>query len=147
MTAYNSTQFAAKNPIPMHGQSGDIQVQYCSVPLSAALTAADTLNFFYLPPNARVHNAILKCTDIDTNGSPTVTLNVGDAALATRYFSASVVGQAGTVDASMQAAGRFFKTTARTLVTGTVQANAATGVAGTLELAIHYVVEDSPTSP
>jgi hypothetical protein len=147
MTAYVSDKATAPGaPSAAHGQAATMQVLYCSVALTAALTTADTFSFFTLPPNARIHGATLKCTDIDTNGSPTVTLNVGDAASATRIFSASTVGQAGTVDVAMQAAGRLFKTTAKTPIIGSVQAAAATGVAGTLELAVHYVVEDSPTS-
>lgn len=148
MTAYLSDKATLPlAPSASHGQAGNLQILYCSVALTAALTTADTFAFFTLPANARVHAAVLKCTDIDTNGSPTVTINVGDAGSATRYFSASTVGQAGTVDATMQAAGRFYKPTAKTPIIGTVQANAATGVAGTLELAIHYSVEDSTTTP
>jgi hypothetical protein len=148
MTAYLSDKATSPlAPSPTHGQAGNLQTLYCTVALTAALTTADTFAFFTLPANARVHAAILKCTDIDTNGSPTVTINVGDAGSATRYFSASTVGQAGTVDVTMQAAGRLYKTTAKTAIVGSVQANAATGVAGTLELVIHFVVEDSTTTP
>lgn len=147
MTAYLSNMTTPPVlPTAVHGQAETVQSPYCSVAISAALTTADTFAFFTLPPNARVHGATLKCTDIDTNGTPTVTINVGDAGSATRYFSASVVGQAGTVDIGLQAAGRFFKTTAKTPVIGSVGVGAATGVAGTLELSISYVVEDSPTS-
>lgn len=148
MTAYLSDKATPPlAPSAAHGQASTRQTLYCSVTLSAALTTADTFAFFTIPPNARIHSAVLKCSDIDTNGSPTVTINVGDAGSATRYFSASTVGQAGTVDSTMQAAGRFYKTSAKTPIIGTVQANAATGVAGTLELSIDYVVEDSATSP
>lgn len=148
MTAYLSDRATAPiAPSPAHGQAATIQVLYCSVALTAALTTADTLAFFTLPANARVHAATLKCTDIDTNGSPAVTISVGDAGSATRYFSSSVVGQAGTVDIAIAATGRLFKTTAKTPIVGSVGVSAATGVAGTLELAIHYVVEDLATSP
>lgn len=147
MTAYNSDQYTGAAPTARHGQASNVQIAYFSVPVGAALTTADTFNFGYLPRDARIHAAVLKGSDMDTNGVPTLTINVGDAGSATRLFSASTVGQAGTVDANMQAAGRFYKTTAKTLITGSVQANAATGVAGTLELAIHYVVEDGATSP
>lgn len=142
MTAYLSDKMTPPvAPRATLGQASQEQVAYCSVALSAALTTADTFAFFTLPMNARVISAILKCTDIDTNGSPAVTINVGDAGSATRFFSSSTVGQAGTVDSSIQAAGRFLKTTAPLPVVGSVGVNAATGVAGTLELMITYVVE------
>lgn len=147
MTAYLSNMATAPlAPSPVHGQASTLQVLYCSVALTAAVTTADTIQFFTLPPNARIHSAMLKCTDIDTGG-PTVTINVGDAGLATRYFSASVAGQAGTVDGTMNPVGRFYKTGgAKVPVVGSIQANPTTGVAGTLELAIHFVVEDSAIS-
>lgn len=148
MTAYLSDRMTAPvAPSPAHGQAATLQWLYCSVALTAALTTSDTFAFFTLPKNARVHLATLKCTDIDTNGSPTVTINVGDAGSSTRYFSASTVGQAGTVDIAIAAAGRLYKTTAKTPIVGSVGTGAATGVAGTLELAIGYVVEDAATSP
>lgn len=144
MATYNSNAYTA--PVPVHGLAGITQTMYCTVSCTAAPSTSDTINFFYLPPNARVLDAVLKSTDMDTNGSPTITLNVGDSGAAARYFSASTAAQAGTVDATMAAAGRFFKTTAKTLIVGVAQANAATGAAGTLELMIRFVVEDSATS-
>lgn len=148
MTAYLSDKTTVPVfPSASHGQAEQVQIMYAIVTTTAALTTADTLSFGYLPINARIIQAVLKASDLDTNGSPTITINVGDSGSATRYFSASVAGQAGTVDATIQAAGRFYKTSAKTLVTGSIGVSAATGVAGTIELAIGYVVEDSPTSP
>lgn len=145
VATYNSTQYAANAPMQMHGDSGKMQTAYASIAVTTALGLNDVLNMFYLPKGARVHNAILKSTDIDT-GSAAITLDVGDAGSATRYFSASTAGQAGTVDASMAATGRFFLNTAKTLVIITIHAAAATPAAGTIELAIHFVCEDSATS-
>lgn len=146
MATYSSTAYSNVAPVAVHGQAAQVQTAYALVTCTAAPSTSDTLNFFYLPANARVLAAVLKASDMDTNGSPTITLNIGDSGSAARYFSASTSAQAGTVDASMAAAGRFFKTTAKTLVTGVAQANAATGAAGTVELMIEYVVEDSATS-
>lgn len=149
MTAYSSSNATSPvSPAASHGQAGTLQTAYALITVGAALTTADTFNFFNLPPNARVHNAILKCSDMDTGG-PTLTLNVGDAGAAQRYFAASTAGGTGTVDATMAAAGRFFKTAAgaKTAIIGSVQANPTTGAAGTIELTIQYVVEDSATSP
>lgn len=149
MTAYLSPAATVPvSPAATHGDAGSVQSMYALVTVTAALTTADTFAFFNLPPNARIHNAILKCSDMDTGG-PTLTLNVGDAGSAQRYFAASAAGGTGTVDASMAAAGRFFKTAAgaKTAIVGSVQANPTTGAAGTIELTIQYVVEDAATSP
>lgn len=148
MTAYLSSKTTVPVfPAASHGQAAQVQSAYALITVTAALTTADTMSYFYLPANARIIQCVLKCSDMDTNGTPTITLNVGDSGLATRYFSASVAAQAGTVDASMNPVGRFFKTTAKTLVVGSVGTGAATGVAGTIELDIGYIVEDLPTSP
>lgn len=146
MATYSSSAYTNKTPFSTHGVAGNLKTAYASITCTAAPSTSDTLNFFYLPANARVHSAVLKSSDMDTNGSPAITLNIGDSGSAARYFSASTAAQAGTVDSTMAAAGRFYKTTARTLVTGVAQANAATGAAGTLELSITYAVEDAATS-
>lgn len=143
-TTYNSA--VVNNPAISHGLAAVRHTAYWSVTITAALAINDVFNFGYLPPNARVHSAVLKCSDMDTNGSPLLTIDVGDAGSAVRFFSASTAGQAGTVDSTMAAAGRFFKTTSKTLITGLAHAAAATGVAGTIELSMDYVIEDSATS-
>lgn len=145
MAIYSSAQYTAGLPAQAHGLNGMEQVAYALVNCTAAPSTSDTINFFYLPPNARIISAVLKATDMDTGG-PTLTINVGDSGAAARYFSASIAAQAGTVDRAMAVAGQFYKTTGKTLVTGVAQANATTPAAGTLELAITYVVEDSATS-
>jgi hypothetical protein len=146
MATYSSSNYTNKTPVADHGLGGEVQVAYALVTCTAAPTTTDTINFFYLPANARILAAVLKASDMDTGGSPSITLNIGDSGSAARLFSASTAAQAGTVDSTLAAGGRFYKTTAKTLITGVAQANAATGAAGTLELMIEYVVENSATS-
>jgi hypothetical protein len=146
MATYSSSNYSNVNPVSAHGDAGDVKVAYASVSCTAAPATTDTINFFYLPPNARVIGGALKASDMDTNGSPTLTIDVGDSGDGNRYFAASTAGQGGTVDRSLAATGQDYKTTAKTLVTGTAANNAATGAAGTVELTLLYVVEDSATS-
>ena len=77
-----------------------------------------------------------------TGGSPTLTLNVGEAGTPARLFSASTVAQAGTASQSFAAGALDYQYAAKTLVTGVAQANAATGAAGSVTLALLYVVEE-----
>ena len=134
MATYNSDQIANNNQrVGSHVGLGIFPL-YASITTTAALTTADTLNAFVVPKGCRVLYAMLKSSDIDTNGTPTITLNVGDSGSATRYFSASTVGQAGTAAAATATTGIGALTTADTLITIVPQANAATGVAGTVEL-------------
>lgn len=141
MTTYSSTQVTANNPMAAHGLASNVKVAYSSVATPSTLTTTDTLNMHYLPPGARVLYSILKSTDLDTNGSPTIALNVGDAGSASRYFAASTVGQAGTSGVSTAVGGIDFLNTAKTLVTIVPSTGVATGAAGTVELTQFYVIE------
>jgi hypothetical protein len=128
-------------PISGNGEAGSIKAAFFEVYCSAALTTSDTLQFGYLPANARIVDSILESDDLDTNASPTLTLNVGDAGSASRLFAASTVGQAGTAGFASAVTGIFYKTTAKTLITGAPAANAATGAAGSIRLCILYTVD------
>jgi len=141
MATYNSTNIQNKTGIAAGGPAGNVNVAYAEVVTTAALTTADFLYFFDLPANARVLAATLEATDMDTNGTPTLALNVGDSGSATRFFSASTVGQAGTASVASAVAGLHFKTTAKTRIVCVPSANAATGVAGSVYLSMLYVVE------
>lgn len=124
-----------------HGFSGNVKCLFAAVACAAAPATTDTINFGYLPSNARILLAVLESTDMDTNGTPLLAINVGDSGSAARLFAASTVGQAGTLSSAIAVAGAGYKTTAKTLITGVASANAATGAAGTLYLTVFYVVD------
>jgi hypothetical protein len=130
-----------KTGVSAGGEAGGVKVAYAEIACTAAPSTTDALQFFYLPAGARVLQATLEATDMDTNVSPSLTLNIGDAGSATRLFSASTVGQAGTSSTAVAVTGQGYKYTSKTLITGVAQANAATGAAGTVYLTILYVVE------
>lgn len=145
MAIYNSDQVIQNVPGPYHGLGGDLQRLRFTVTLAAAPTTADTINFGIVPAGFRVFDAILKASDMDTGG-PTLTLNVGDAALATRLFSASVAAQAGVPDRVCNPVAVDFKYAADTMITGTAGTNATTGAAGTIVLLLDGVFEANPIS-
>ena len=142
MATYNSTNYANRTSTGASPSiSGCVMSAYADVTCSSAPSTSDTINFFYLPAGARVLQATLESTDMDTNGSPTLTLNVGDSGDADRLFAASTVGQAGTASTAVAVTGQGYKYTSKTLITGVANANAATGAAGTVSLSVLYVVE------
>ena len=141
MATYSSSAYSNVSPIASHGVAQNCKVAFFTVSCTAAPSTSDTINFGYLPANARVLLAVLESTDMDTNGSPTLTLNVGDSGDADRLFAASTVGQAGTLSTALATTGAGYQYTSKTLITGVANANAATGAAGTLYLTIFYVVE------
>ncbi len=141
MATYLSDNVRLKQGVSAGGPAGNVNSAYAEVVCGAALTTADTLEFFFLPAGARVLSATLEATDLDTNVTPLLTLNIGDSGSATRLFSASTVGQAGTAAAATAVGGLNYKYTSKTKIVGVPQANAATGTAGSVYLNVLYVVE------
>lgn len=141
MAVYNSDNVYFNRAIAAGGPAGAVLAAHATVVCGAAPTTADTLNFFDLPANSRVLLAVLEATDMDTNVSPTITLNIGDAGSATRFFSASTVAQAATLSTAIATAGAGHKYTGTTRITGVPQANATTAAAGSVALTVFYVVE------
>jgi len=141
MAIYSSDNVTNRTGVAVPVSAGGVCVAYAEVVCPAAPTTSDTLEFFTLPAGARILAATLESTDMDTGGAPSLTLNIGDAGSATRLFSASTVGQAGTAAVATAATGLFYKTAAPLLITGKAQANAQTGAAGTVSLSVLYMVD------
>lgn len=139
MTIYNSDAIANVAPIAVHGERKTRQVARFVVNTTAVLTTADTINFGYMPPNARLVGGYLTATDLSAGAD--LTINIGDAGSATRLFNASTLGQAGGV-ALIPAASLDFQYTAKTLITGTIGVSATTTASGTLVLVVEYYVEE-----
>jgi hypothetical protein len=137
MPASNSTQ--SRLAAPGHGFGGNVKVSYGEVAFTGTITTADSAAMFNLPVGAIVLHATIEADDLDTGGSPTITLNLGDAGDADRYFAASTVAQAGTQSSASAVAGMFFTVTeGNTAVRLAVAANAATSAAGSVRAAILY---------
>jgi len=138
MPATNSPQ--ARLAAPGHGFGGNMKVSYGVVALSGTITTADAATVCNLPVGAIVTGVTIEADDCDTNGTPTITLNVGDAGSATRYIAASTVAQAGTAGVSTSATGTFYQITGTndTAVRVAVAANAATSADGSVRVAVMY---------
>lgn len=109
---------------------------------TTAFTTADFVDMFDLPPRARVIGGFIKATDMDSNGAPTITLNVGIVGTPQLFFAAANVAQAGGVLATLTTAGYDYVTTGKTPVRLVPQANAATFAAGTIIVVLDYIVEE-----
>lgn len=133
MANYNSGKHTAGFIRKTNGET----IQFGTVTLSSAAANGDTASFFYLPNASTVIEAILSSTDIDTNGTPTATIDLGDAGDADRYIAASTIGRAGGVDRLGAHAGFLYEQTADTLLKATIN-NPATGATGTLKAAVIY---------
>jgi hypothetical protein len=63
--------------------------------VAADPVAGNTVQVMKVPKGFVVTGVYLALTDIDTNGSPTVTAVLGDAADDDRFVTSSTIGQAG----------------------------------------------------
>jgi hypothetical protein len=115
-----------------------ITTNICSAAVTTSLALNDTLTGPSIPAGAYLVDVLLMSTDIDSNGSPTVTLDVGISGAATKFIAASTVGQTGGIAHMGGTTGLGYTPAADTPVIVTVSAAGATKVAGTITLAILY---------
>lgn len=98
------------------------------------LTTGNIVEAFVVPAGFTVTGIIAVASDMDSNGSPTLALSVGDAGSGTRFLSSSNIGQAGTSTQTLASTGLLFAYTADTKILVTATTGSATAVAGTLDL-------------
>jgi hypothetical protein len=130
--------------VPAHGLKGSVKCAAAQVAVTTALALNDVINFFYLPAGATIRSAKLAVsTALDSNVSPTLTIDAGYTGHTADFFSQSLVGSnAGHTDAAPVFATTYdVQLTADTLVFATVHAAGATKVAGTIRLEIYYTVD------
>lgn len=150
MANYDATiytkQAAGQSVTAAQGLKDTCKIAQATVAVDTSLAAADLLRFFYLPKGATIRAAILQSTDIDTNGAPAVLIDVGDAGSATRIFSGSGVGKAGTSDTQIGVTtGVGYQFTDKTLVYGTINTAGATKASGTVSLTVFYTLDGLPS--
>jgi hypothetical protein len=90
-----------------------------------------TTALFVAPKGFVVTGVYLALTDVDTNGSPTVAVKLGDAGDDDRYVAASTIGQAGGSTTTLASTGLYYECTADTEIVLTASTAAATAAAGT----------------
>jgi hypothetical protein len=135
MANFDSTSYTQNRPMRGPGIGGTRDgFLLASVDVPANATTADVLRFGRIPTNARTMDAWVK-----NDGATSVTVNIGDAGNASRFFAASVVAPGAFVRLS-QASGANAVFTATTTITGALTAN-ATGAA-TVTLYLEYSCEE-----
>lgn len=102
--------------------------------LTTDLALNSVVEAFMVPAGFTVTGIIAVASDMDTNGTPTLALSVGDSGSATRHLSSSTIGQAGTSTQTLAATGLLYTYTADTKILVTASTAAATAAAGTLDL-------------
>lgn len=113
---------------------------YSELAITAA-GAGDIYRMIPIPAGARVVDWGLGADDIDSNGTPTVTLSLGDTSSSSRYVSASTIGQTGAapVDAKLKTGyGNLYSADDEIRIT--VGTGAATFAAGSVRCHVTYVI-------
>lgn len=130
-----------------HGLAGTVKFKRATITLGTAPAQNDTLEFFTMPRGAVFLDAYLDASDLDTNVTPTATLDIGDADNVDRMFDGSIGLRTGVKDRTwVNTTMRGYKYTADTMVTGLFAAAVATGATGSVTLMVMYFQEDFATS-
>lgn len=79
-------------------------------------------------------NLFASATDMDTNGTPTLALNLGDSGSANRLLSASNIGQAGTSTSTIATTGAYYTFPVDTDILLAPSTNPATAAAGSVTI-------------
>lgn len=108
---------------------------------TADLVTGNTVGAFMVPKGFVTTSIIAKATALDSNGSPALTLSVGDSGSGTRFLSASTIGQTGATTTTIASTGVLYEFTADTEILVTVTLQPATAAAGTLDLRLQGYIK------
>lgn len=95
MIVFNANQTVRPEDAPGHGLGGNLKVVTGEYLVNAALTLNQVIPMVAVPKGARAVYGLLTCDDLDTNGTPTIVLAVGDGDDDDRYLAGSTIGQTG----------------------------------------------------
>lgn len=125
---------------PKFNPTGVIAV-CASYAFATAPSLNDLVQLMQIPAGATMVDVILDSDDLDSNGTPTVTFDVGDTTTAGRFIAASTAPQAGGVVHATVAASTDYPYAANTWLYLKVHAAAATFQAGTVRVTALYTMD------
>lgn len=140
MATYTAEQAKPYWPIINETIAGGLRAVRGVYVLSGALALNDIIQMCVLPAQHVLVDCILDTDDLDTNGTPTISLSVGVPGVANALISSSTVGRTGGVARLDQVAGlRLTASDNDTVVQITVSATPATSATtGTIGLTLLY---------
>lgn len=145
-TTFNATKgFGSSLAIAGIGDGQQAKVMVCTYTIAAALVINDVIQSPPLPKGAVVYDVMLAVTDLDTNGAPAITLDVGYGTDPDYFIAASTIGQTGGVArASAVTAATPLTLTVNDTIDVLVKAAPATGAtSGTVTLVVNYVMSNA----
>lgn len=112
-----------------------------SYTFTVAPANGDVVQMVKIPVGAIIQDVTLSSTDIDTNGTPTVSLVVGDGSDTDRFITTSTIGRAGGVARLDSQVGHGYAYTAEDTIDVVITAGPATAAVGTFVLTVDYTME------
>ncbi len=100
--------------------------------VAADLALAAQTAIIRVPAGFTATSLYASATDMDTNGSPTLALSIGDSGSLVRLLSSSTIGQAGTSTSTIATTGLYYTFAVDTDIIVSATVAAATAAAGTL---------------
>lgn len=145
MATYETAISGRNGPMFGPGPARQLIVATAIVAMTTAMidNANDDVGLFYMPKGAVIVSGGISGTDMDTDGSPALTFDIGDASDEDRFFAAAAVGQAATYSNALAPAGHLHKYTDPTQVRAYTKVAATAGAAGTLKVSLVYFVDEN----
>lgn len=139
-STFTATKAAATYPVyqPKAGELGCVTSTY---EVSTALIINDVIEMVRLPKGATVVDCILVVDDLDSDGSPAITLDVGYGDNDDYFIAANTVGQAGGLVRASAATAFPLTLTAEDTIDVHVDTAPAAGGTGTITLTVMYLGE------
>jgi len=153
-TLFQSDAAKGIDGTPYAANNGDVQCKRTAVALPNTLAANDVIEMITIPPGMRPVDMVLDSDDLDSNGSPTITFDVGwmsgtpgdndsSRTVAAEFFSGNTVAQAGgSARPTLATAFRQAVSSAARSIGIKVANVAATKAAGTVGLTVYFVTDN-----
>lgn len=136
-TTTNST--AAAGVGVYEGEGYEVVCVPATLTVSTNPTGGDVVQMVKLPKGAIVLDVMAVASDMDTNGTPTLTFSVGYGDSTSYFISVSTIAQTGGVVRSSAVTARPLTLTGEDTIDILWGTTAATFAAGTIDLMVHYV--------
>jgi hypothetical protein len=127
---------------PARRSTGSNEVLFVGEKLTvtaAQLTAGALFGTIRLPKGAEPVGVLSRSTDLDTDGTPAIMLEIGDAGDTDRLMAASNIGQAGGASQTLAAAAIGYRYEEETLVQVRVSTAPDVAADGTIHYGVFYV--------
>lgn len=140
MATFQATNTGAANAVPGIGDGHGLKAVVGVHTLTAALALNDVIQSPTVPAGATIIDVIVTATDLDTGGTPAITLDVGYGDDPDYFIADTTIGQTGGVARASAATAKPLTLAQKDTIDITVSAAPATGAtSGTVSIAVIFL--------